>query len=115
MFLRSDIKENYCHLLNITKAILNAASNNDYNKKISCNYLDKYEFCNNINELFSNTYVEPTSYNIKFVNILQKSIMNTLQCDTINTPSFNYFVIPTYICILFIIFVVLKKIKVKGY
>jgi hypothetical protein len=116
MLLRPQPVENYCHLLNITKAILNVATNIDYNKKIPCNYINKNEFCNNINELFLNTYIEPTSHNMKFINVLQKSITNTLQCDNIihsNVSNNNYFFILKLLFLLVSMYIIIKKCKIK--
>jgi hypothetical protein len=98
MYLRSEINvnENYCHLLNITKSILFATSNIDPElTKLDCKYQDRYDFCNNITNLFSKIYVVPTSSNIKIISVLQQAITNTLNCGKINENSikilyFNY-------------------------
>jgi hypothetical protein len=122
MYLRvENYNENYCHLLNITKAILYATSKfNSIDVYLECTNQNRYDFCNNITNIFSNIYIIPTSNNIKIVNILQSAITNTLQCDKINNKiknikilQFNYDIIPFLFFIFLIAFWVLLKNKIK--
>jgi len=75
--------ENYCHLLNITNAILSYTSKYYY-KYIECQSQSRETFCNNINELFSDVYIIPNPSYIKIVNLLERSLMNTLECSKYN-------------------------------
>ena len=119
MYLRVENNENYCHLLNITKAIIHATSTIDYyNLKIECKYQNRFDFCNNISELFSSIYVIPTSNNIKIVNILHQAIDNTLDCksnkvNNIKILHFNYELIPLLLIGFIVGYMILVKNKIK--
>ena len=118
MYLRVEsYNENYCHLLNITKAILYATSKfNSIDVYLECKNQNRYDFCNNITNIFSKIYIIPTSNNVKIVNILQSAITNTLQCDKINNIKilhFNYDIIPFILFTILIVFWVILKNKIK--
>jgi len=111
-------KENFCHLLNVTYAILGYTSKINY-RKIECNYQSRDLFCYNINELFANIHVIPNPVYVKIVNLLELSLMNTLECSNkpsnIDILSFKYelFIILGMIIsiVSIILFVFLYKVK----
>ena len=81
------ITENYCHLLNVTKSILSITAKVNNNIYISCANQTKESICNNINILFLNSFVIPNSNYVKVIDMLQKSLINTLQCNSNNTST----------------------------
>ena len=109
MRLRSNIitflpyNENYCHLLNITNAILGVTTQVEYYEKIPCENQPKNIFCDNINKLFSNVIILQQPYN-KVVDVLNKSLSNTLDCNnTVTNNTYHYELIPIMVIALIIV------------
>ena len=109
MRLRSTItpfipyNENYCHILNITNAILGVTTQVVHYKKIPCENQPKNIFCDNINKLFSNVIILNPPY-IKVVDVLNKSLSNTLDCNnTVTNNTYHYELIPIMILALVIV------------
>jgi hypothetical protein len=104
---------NYCNVLNITKAILQITSKIKYHNNIECIDQTNKNICNHMKNLFENSYVIPNPQYTNVVKVLQKSVMNTLNCDKTEISKFkqnityiNYEVIPLFIivCILYFLF-----------
>jgi hypothetical protein len=125
MYLRSNITEfdetnDYCNILNITKAILGATSKIKYNDPIECSNQYNHVMCTSMKNLFENSHVIPVEHYIYIVNILEKSVMNTLNCNNIKVnkikQSFNYLnnqLIPFIFIILIILYFIKKKFKLQ--
>ena len=105
---------NYCHILNITNAILSATAKINYDTRIPCIKQTKVDMCKNMQLLFENSYVIPTQQYKQIVNILQNSVMNILQCTNIEMKIlyFNYDIIP-FLIIFIIIIAIIKKNKLQ--
>lgn len=108
----------YCSILNITKAILGATSKIRYHKNIECVNQKKEEICKSMKDLFENSYVLPNPQYTHVTSILENSIMNILECDKVNISKFkqnityfNYEIVPFIIFVILINYVFLKKIK----
>lgn len=104
-------RNNYCHILNITNAILSATAKIDYDIKIPCIKQTKIDMCKNMQLLFKNSYVIPIPQYTQIVNILQNSVMNILECTKVDmkTLHFNYEIIPLIILFIFILIIVKKN------
>lgn len=110
--------DNYCNLINVTKAILAVTSKIHYYDKIECNNQKKIEICTSMKNLFENSYVIPHPHFTNIVNVLEKSVMNTLSCNDIEInkikQSINYLnneLIPFIIVIIIILIFIRKKYK----
>jgi hypothetical protein len=105
----------YCNLVNVTKAILSITSKIHYYDKIDCRNQKKIEICTSMKDLFEHSYVIPHPQYTNVVNILEKSVMLTLDCNNIEInklkQSFNYINYELFpcICIIIIIYLFLKK------
>ena len=125
MYLRSNHSnlyetDNYCNVLNITKAILAATSKIKYYVPIECMNQKKDIMCDNMKKLFEHSYVIPHDQYAYIVNILEKSVMNTLECNEIHISRFtktityiNYELIPFIIVIFIFLYFLLKKYKIQ--
>jgi hypothetical protein len=124
MYLRSNINfyenNNYCNIVNITKAILAVTSKVHYYDKIECNNQKKIEICTSMKKLFENSYVIPHPHFTNIVNVLEKSVMTILSCNDIEInkikQSINYLyseVVPTFIIIIIILYIIKKKYKLQ--
>ena len=114
--IESDETYNYCNILNITKAILGVTSKIHYSN-IECIDQTRDNMCKNMKDLFENSYVIPIPQYVNIANILEKSIMNILECnsDKINKfkqsiTYFNYEIIPLFILGI-IVYYFIKKHK----
>jgi hypothetical protein len=115
MYLRSDnsIVENYCHLLNITKSILGSISVFDHDN-IPCKHQNRQEFCKNIMSLFSRISIEPITINLRIINVLQNSLINTLECKSnIDNNSINLYSISYYTFLILFACLCISKAKLK--
>ena len=122
MYLRSDDlngyeTNNYCNIVNVTKAILGVTSKIEYYNKIECVNQKKEDICTSMKDLFENSYVLPTPHYINVVNILENSVMTTLNCNKIkinkfnqNIPYSNYEII-LFLIISFVIYFFVKKYR----
>jgi hypothetical protein len=73
------MSENYCHLINITNAILGYTTKNVF-LNISCENQDKKILCNAINQTFIK--VETIPFYNRLTELLKQSLDNTLDCNT---------------------------------
>ena len=125
MFLRSNDSDfyetnNYCNVLNITKAILGATSKIKYYSPIECINQKKDVMCDSMKKLFEHSYVINADQYAYIVNILEKSVVNVLECDKVQISRFtktityiNYELIPFIIVIIILSYFIVKKYKIQ--
>jgi len=111
----SDIYD-YCNVLNITKAILGVTSKIHYSK-IECIDQTKDVMCKSMKDLFENSYVIPLPQYVNIAKVLEKSVMNVLECNVIEINKLkktliymNYELLP-YIILIVILYFLFKKNK----
>jgi hypothetical protein len=118
MRLRSNIipfipyKENYCHLLNITNAILGITTQVEYYEKIPCENQPKNIICDNINKLFSNVIILSPPY-VKVIDVLNRSLTNTLDCNNTIIPDNNSYELSGIIILMIIGLIIIRFFNYK--